>query len=81
MKQLTQQQKRKFVDESIYFGKTEAIEKSIPVNVNVSDDKTIILVVEDNADVREYIKDSLGDGFQVEEASNGEQGVKKSRAD
>jgi signal transduction histidine kinase/ligand-binding sensor domain-containing protein/DNA-binding NarL/FixJ family response regulator len=40
-------------------------------------DKTIILVVEDNADVREYIKDSLGSNFQIEEASNGEQGVKK----
>ncbi len=67
----------KIIDESVYFGKTEAIEKSVPVNVNVSDDKTIILVVEDNADVREYIKDSLGNGFQIEEASNGEQGVRK----
>lgn len=38
------------------------------------DDKTIILVVEDNTDVREYIKDSLGAGYQVEEAINGEQG-------
>lgn len=40
-------------------------------------DKTIILVVEDNADVREYIKDSLGSSFTIEMASNGEQGVKK----
>ena len=40
-------------------------------------DKTIILVVEDNADVREYIKDSLGSNYQIEEAANGEQGVRK----
>lgn len=40
-------------------------------------EKTIILVVEDNADVREYIKDSLGNDFTIEMASNGEQGVKK----
>jgi len=41
------------------------------------EDKIIILVVEDNADVREFIKDSLGNGFQIQEASNGEMGVWK----
>jgi signal transduction histidine kinase/ligand-binding sensor domain-containing protein/DNA-binding response OmpR family regulator len=40
-------------------------------------DKTIILVVEDNTDVREYIKESLEEEYQVEEAANGEQGVRK----
>jgi len=40
-------------------------------------DKTIVLVVEDNADVREYIKDALKDSFHVEEASNGEHGLRK----
>jgi len=40
-------------------------------------DKTIILIVEDNSDVREYIKESLGEDYQVEEAVNGEQGVRK----
>jgi signal transduction histidine kinase/ligand-binding sensor domain-containing protein/DNA-binding response OmpR family regulator len=39
--------------------------------------ETIILVVEDNADVRRYIKNSLNDHFRVEEAVNGEQGIKK----
>ena len=33
--------------------------------------------MEDNADVREFIKDSLDSGFRIEEASNGEQGVRK----
>jgi signal transduction histidine kinase/ligand-binding sensor domain-containing protein/DNA-binding response OmpR family regulator len=40
-------------------------------------DKTIILVVEDNADVREYIRDSICDSYEVEEAVNGEQGLRK----
>ncbi|MHA1593039.1 MAG: ATP-binding protein, partial [Candidatus Heimdallarchaeaceae archaeon] len=44
---------------------------------DIDADKTIILVVEDNADVREYIKDSIGEEYQVEEAVNGEQGVRK----
>ena len=49
-----------------------------PQNDNdISEDKNIILVVEDNRDVREFIKDSLGKEFQIEEASNGEQGVRK----
>ena len=42
-------------------------------------DKTIILIVEDNADVREFIKDSLSDEFKIEEATNGEQGVIKAK--
>ena len=40
-------------------------------------DKMIILVVEDNADVRGFIKDTLGNEFDIAEASNGEQGIRK----
>jgi signal transduction histidine kinase/ligand-binding sensor domain-containing protein/DNA-binding response OmpR family regulator len=48
-----------------------------PHNDNeISEDKTIILVVEDNYDMREYIKESLSDTYSVEEAVNGEQGVR-----
>jgi DNA-binding response OmpR family regulator len=43
----------------------------------LNEEKAIILIVEDNADVREYIIDSLGNDFQIEEAANGEQGVRK----
>jgi len=42
----------------------------------IGEDKNILLIVEDNADVREFIKDSLNE-FQIEEAVNGEQGVRK----
>lgn len=46
-------------------------------NEEADAEKTIILIVEDNYDMREYIKDSLDASYQVEEAINGEQGVRK----
>lgn len=39
--------------------------------------KTIILVVEDNYDMRQYIRESLDGNYLIEEAVNGEQGVRK----
>ena len=44
---------------------------------SLKEGKTIVLVVEDNYDMREYIKDSMGDDYYVEEAVNGEQGIRK----
>ena len=62
-------------------GQASSVINRTPQNDSEADeDKTLILVVEDNADVREFIKDSLGNEFQIEEASNGEHGSKKSRA-
>ena len=40
-------------------------------------DKTIVLIVEDNKDVRGYIKEILNKEYSIEEAINGEQGVRK----
>jgi len=40
-------------------------------------DKTIVLVVEDHPDVREFIRDALNAVYHVEEAANGEQGLRK----
>ena len=40
-------------------------------------DKTIVLVVEDNQDLREYINDDLKSIYHVIEAANGEQGFRK----
>jgi signal transduction histidine kinase/ligand-binding sensor domain-containing protein/DNA-binding response OmpR family regulator len=49
----------------------------IPHNDNViNENKTIILVVEDNYDMREYIKESLCDIYSIKEAVNGEQGLR-----
>ncbi len=47
------------------------------LNEDLSGSKNIILLVEDNPDVRDFINDSLGNDFRVEEASNGEQGLRK----
>ena len=38
--------------------------------------KTVILVVEDNADMRNYIYDTLKDNYHVEQAFDGEEGLK-----
>jgi len=38
--------------------------------------KTVVLIIEDNYDMREYIKESLKDSYVIEEAVNGEQGVR-----
>ena len=43
----------------------------------LKDEKTIILIVEDNYDMREYIKESLEGDYFIEEAVNGEQGLSK----
>jgi signal transduction histidine kinase/ligand-binding sensor domain-containing protein/DNA-binding response OmpR family regulator len=53
------------------------VQAEVVENKTTDEDKNIILIVEDNADVRDYIKDSLGNDFQIEEAANGEQGVRK----
>jgi len=44
---------------------------------NLITNKNIVLIVEDNADVREFIKDSLGNDYHFEEAENGEEGIRK----
>jgi DNA-binding response OmpR family regulator/signal transduction histidine kinase len=43
----------------------------------IKDESYVILIVEDNADLRTYIKQSLGERFQVIEAPDGEQGLRK----
>lgn len=40
-------------------------------------DLPVVLVVEDNTDLRQYIKDSIGPAWQVVEASDGAEGIRK----
>ena len=40
-------------------------------------EKSIVLIIEDNADVRAYIKDYLVSAYQVTEARDGEEGIAK----
>lgn len=37
----------------------------------------LILIVEDNADIRDYIKSSLKNRYRIEEAENGKEGIEK----
>jgi signal transduction histidine kinase/ligand-binding sensor domain-containing protein/DNA-binding response OmpR family regulator len=65
------------VTDSSHFDSQPAGQAGLSVTDNSGENKNIVLVVEDNADVREFIKDALGNEFQIEEAANGEQGVRK----
>ncbi len=44
---------------------------------NLLTNKNIVLIVEDNKDVREFIKDSLGNDYHFQEAENGKEGIIK----
>jgi signal transduction histidine kinase/DNA-binding response OmpR family regulator len=64
--------------------KVEKFEPDIDTEVEADEEineqlieKTIVLIVEDNTDVREYISDALKETYHIEEAANGEQGFRK----
>ncbi len=40
-------------------------------------EKPLVLVVEDNAELRRFIKTSIGEGWQIIEAADGEEGLKR----
>lgn len=46
---------------------------------NGKNDKPIVLVVEDNADVRQYVRGPLEPGYRVIEAVNGREGIDRAR--
>ena len=47
---------------------------------NDSDEKNIVLIVEDNIELRKFIVSSLEEQFQVIEASNGQEGIEKAQS-
>lgn len=55
----------------------EDVEQMIPEETQKSGRKKTILLVEDNEDIRFYLKDNLKGGYKVEEATNGKEGWKK----
>jgi len=58
-------------------GESKSMQVDKPLLEDIAKDKTIILVVEDNTEVRDYIKDSLESEYFIVEAANGEQGLQK----
>lgn len=54
---------------------TESAEDSM-LNNNISEEKPILLVVEDNPDICEYISESFSDSFEVITAEEGEAGYR-----
>ncbi len=52
-------------------------EEEITERVNLQTDKPLVLIVEDNVDVRTYIKSLLVEAFEIIEAANGQTGLFK----
>ncbi|MFC2083755.1 two-component regulator propeller domain-containing protein [Bacteroidota bacterium] len=74
--EIIDQPKKEIIESEEEQSLTETIPRT-EISNDFDDDKMVLLVVEDNRDVREFIKESLGDEYNVEEAENGEEGVKK----
>lgn len=56
--------------------KEAAVEEVANAEEQMSNEKPVLLVVEDDVDIREYIHDSFDDSFDVVTASEGEEGCK-----
>jgi signal transduction histidine kinase/ligand-binding sensor domain-containing protein/DNA-binding response OmpR family regulator len=52
-------------------------QNNLPIIKEQMQEKPILLIVEDNYDMRQYIKGSLDNKYLIEEAVNGEQGLRK----
>jgi signal transduction histidine kinase/DNA-binding response OmpR family regulator len=65
--------------ELVASSKTGKTLPQVEAPVAKSDDSEIILVVEDNADVRAYIRDALQPQYSVIEAGDGQEGIDKAR--
>ena len=61
-------------------GETTAVPGALPVfyqAADISEERPTVLLVEDNAELRTFIKSCIGDNWQVVEASDGQEGVEK----
>jgi len=67
----------KNISDEIHFNPEFTEIKEFETAISVSGEKPVVLIVEDQKDVREYIKDSLGNGYTIIEAENGKQGLQQ----
>lgn len=55
-------------------------DESLSMSRHVKDDNIVVLIVEDNSDILEYIEQSFCDIFDVKTASNGSEGIEIARS-
>lgn len=53
----------------------ESSEKTVETEQPLTDDMSTVLIVDDNADIRAYLRNILQDKYQVNEAADGQQGL------
>ena len=53
-------------------------DKHIDEHIDEETDKPIVLIIEDNAEIREHVRENLGDEYLVKEAADGKEGLEKS---
>ena len=53
----------------------ESLEKTAETEDSLTDDMSTVLIVDDNADIRAYLRTILHDKYQVNEAADGQQGL------
>ena len=68
-----------FSDPTGFYTETPTVEEEGIVDISLSDKKPLVLIVEDIADLRKYIKSELSDEFTIIEAENGVSGLKIAR--
>ncbi len=63
------------ISNEIHFNPEFSEVQETEIKISEADEKPVILIVEDQKDVREYIKDSLGESYIIFEAENGLKGL------
>lgn len=53
----------------------ESLEKTAETEHSLAEDMSMVLIVDDNADIRAYLRTILQDKYQVNEAADGQQGL------
>ena len=67
----------KFRDGAVYDASQETISTSLFSDEDISESKKTVLVIDDNRDVREYLKSVLSFEYNIIEASSGEEGLRQ----
>lgn len=67
----------KFRDGAVYDASQETISTSLFSDEDISESKKTVLIIDDNRDVREYLKSVLSFEYNIIEASSGEEGLRQ----